>query len=104
MSIKVTVDVLHPEGILFGDEVGIDVCQEGDGQFGSQVSSVLKRDLIHSYHIDHVKTYLVLKDYRAEIRSSSKISRWTTIGFVAADGELVMTMVDCGATSNVSHR
>jgi len=36
-GLKVTVDVLHPERILFGDEVGSDVCQEGDGHIGGQV-------------------------------------------------------------------
>ncbi|EJK77552.1 hypothetical protein THAOC_00610, partial [Thalassiosira oceanica] len=36
MSIKVTVGVLHREGILFGDEVG----QEEDGQFGGQGDKV----------------------------------------------------------------
>ena len=56
---KVTVELIHPEMVIFGDEVGTDVCQEEDGHIGGQ-------------------TYVVPVGTRAEIKSSNKSSRWTT--------------------------
>ena len=60
--------------VLFGDEVGTDVCQEDDGHVGGQ-------------------TFVVPKRMRAELKSSTKTSRWTTIGLTAATGEPVMCIV-----------
>ena len=60
--------------VIFGDEVGTDVCQEEDGHIGGQ-------------------TYVVPVGTRAEIKSSNKSSRWTTIGLTAATGEPVMCII-----------
>ena len=71
---KVTIEITHPEWILFGDEVGSDVCQDDDGQIGGQ-------------------TYVVARGSRAGIKSSTKTSRWTTIGLTAASGDPVMCII-----------
>lgn len=71
---KVTIELTHPQMVLFGDEVGTDVCQEDDGHVGGQ-------------------TFVVPKRTRAELKSSTKTSRWTSIGLTAATGEPVMSVI-----------
>jgi len=71
---KVTVDLIHPEYVIFGDEVGTDVCQEEDGHIGGQ-------------------TYVTAHGTRAELKSSTNSSRWTLIGLTAATGDPVMCII-----------
>ena len=54
VGLKVTVEITHPEWILFGDEVGTDISQKDDGNVGKQkfVSKKGSRPNIKSSHKD----------------------------------------------------
>ena len=43
VGLKVTVEITHPEWILFGDEVGVDISQKDDGNIGEQKFVLKKR-------------------------------------------------------------
>ena len=36
VGLKVEVEITHPDWIIFGDEVGIDICMKDDGHVGGQ--------------------------------------------------------------------
>ena len=38
VGLKVTVEITHPEWILFGDKVGTDISQKDDGNVGDKNS------------------------------------------------------------------
>ena len=73
-GLKVKVDITHPEWIIFGDEVGIDISQKDDSQVDGQ-------------------TFVTAKRTRVNIKSSHTDGRFTAIGLTAATGEAVVTIV-----------
>ena len=68
------IEVTHPQWILFGDEVGTDISQKDDGNVGGQ-------------------RFITQKGTRANIKSSHKDGKFTTIGLTAASGEPVMAII-----------
>ena len=66
-----TIEITHPEWILFGDECGADISQKQDGNVGGS-------------------KYLCQKGSRANIKSSHKDSRFKTMGITSATGAPVM--------------
>jgi len=73
-GLKVTIDITHPEWIIFGDEVGTDISQKDDGHVGGQ-------------------KFVTAKGTRANIKSSHADGRFTAIGLTAASGDPVMAIV-----------
>ena len=71
---KITVQLTHPEWLLFGDKVGTDTAQVDDGHIGGQ-------------------TYLSFGGRRIELESSKSSGRFTVIGLTAATGDPVMCIV-----------
>ena len=63
VGLKVTVEITHPQWIIFGDEVGTDLSQKEDGHVGGQKFVVSKgtRANIKSSHKDLI--YLPYKVY-----------------------------------------
>jgi hypothetical protein len=74
VGLKVTIEITHPQWILFGDEVGTSLSQKDDGHVAGQ-------------------KFLVKKGSRANIKSSHKDGRFTLIGLTAATGEAVMCII-----------
>jgi hypothetical protein len=73
-GMKIDIDVNYPQWIMFGDEVGTDICQKDDGQIGGT-------------------NYIVGKGTRANIKSNTNGGRFTVIGLTAGTGEPVMCIV-----------
>ena len=71
---KCTAKLIHPEYLLFGDEVGTDTAQDKDGHIGGQ-------------------TYLSVGDRQINLESSKATNRFTVIGLTAATGDPVMCIV-----------
>lgn len=71
---KCTIDLIHPEWLLFGDEVGTDMAQDEDGHIGGQ-------------------TYLSFGDQKIELTSSKASGRFTVMELTAASGDAVMCIV-----------
>jgi hypothetical protein len=71
---KIYIDITHPEWILFGDEVGTDINQKGDGQITGT-------------------NYCVGTGTRANIKSNTNGRRFTVIGLTAASGDAVMCII-----------
>ena len=66
--------MIHPEYLLFGDEVGTDTAQDKDGHIAGQ-------------------TYLKVGDSEIKLESSKLTNRFTVIGLTAATGDPVMCIV-----------
>ena len=71
---KCTIKLIHPEWLLFGDEVGTDIAQDEDGHIGGQ-------------------TYLSYNGRKIELTSSKASGRFTVMGLTAANGKPVMCIV-----------
>jgi len=71
---KCTMEMKHPDYLLFGDEVGSDTAQDGDGHIGG-------------------KTYITIGNRRIELASSKSSNRFTLIDLTAANGDPVMCIV-----------
>ena len=71
---KCTIELTHPEWLLFGDEVGTDTAQDDDGHIGGQ-------------------TYLSYRGRKIELTSSKASGRFTLMGLTAASGDPVMCIV-----------
>jgi hypothetical protein len=65
---------LHPEKLVFFDEVGENISQKGDDNAGGQ-------------------KFMVASDTRAQVRDSFKDNHFTVLGFTAADGRAVMCAI-----------
>ena len=74
VGLQVKVEVIHPEYILFGDEVGTDISQKNDGHVGGQ-------------------KFVAAKGTRANVKSSHRDGRLTVIGLTAANGDAVMAII-----------
>ena len=74
VGLKVTIEITHPEWILFGDEVGTELSQKDDGNVGGQ-------------------KFVVGKGCIPNISSSHADSRVTVIGLTAATGDPVMCVI-----------
>ena len=68
---KCTIKLTNPEWLLFGDEVGTELAQDGDGHIGGQ-------------------TYLTFGGQKVELTSSKASGRFTVMGLTAATGDPVM--------------
>jgi hypothetical protein len=66
--------LVHPDKLVFFDEVGENISQKGDGNAGGQ-------------------KFMVAKDMRAQVRNSFKYNHFTVLGFTAADGRPVMCAI-----------
>ena len=71
---KCKIKLKHPDHILFGDEVGTDTAQDGDGHIGGQ-------------------TYITIGDRTINLTSSKSSNHFTLIGLTAANGDPVMCIV-----------
>lgn len=71
---KGKIKVTHPDWILHGDEVSMDMCQESYGHVGGQ-------------------TYLVANWKRAAIKCSRSSHRTTLNGLTAGNGKIVMFII-----------
>ena len=74
LGVKSEFELIHPELLLFVDEVGSNTCQTKDGQVGGE-------------------TYLCNVDGRPQQKAATMDCRFTTLGFTAATGEPVMYAV-----------
>jgi hypothetical protein len=74
VGLKVTIEITHPQWIIFGNDVGTSIDQTKDGHVGGQ-------------------RFVVQKGTRANIKSSHKERRFTVIGLTVASGEAVMCIV-----------
>ena len=66
--------IIHPRYILHGDEVGTDMCQEGDGHIGGQ-------------------KYLTIRGKRVRLVGTKSKHRFTLMCLTAATGEAVMFII-----------
>jgi hypothetical protein len=66
--------LLHPDKLIFLDEVRENISQKGDGNAGGQ-------------------KFVVAKDMRAQVRNSFKDNHFTVLGFTAAGGRAVMCAI-----------
>jgi hypothetical protein len=71
--------LLHPDKLMFFEEVGENISQKGDGNAGGQ-------------------KIVVVKDMRAQVRNSFKDNRFTVLGFTTADGRAVMCAIIIAAS------
>ncbi|CAJ1967698.1 unnamed protein product [Cylindrotheca closterium] len=72
---KCTIKLIHPEYLLFGDEVGTDTAQDQDGHIGGE-------------------TYIKSADgQKVELLSTKATGRFTVMGLTAASGDPVMCIV-----------
>ncbi|CAJ1929012.1 unnamed protein product [Cylindrotheca closterium] len=72
---KCTIKLIHPEYLLFGDEVGTDTAQDQDGHIGGE-------------------TYIKSADgQKVELLSTKASGRFTVMGLTAASGDPVMCIV-----------
>jgi hypothetical protein len=76
---KTRYSLLHPDKLLFFDEVGENISQKGDGNSGGQ-------------------KFMVARDMRAQVRKYFKYNHFTVLGFAAADGHAVMFAIIIAAS------
>lgn len=74
VGLKVKVQIIHPEWLLFGDEVGTDMSQKNDGSVGGQL-------------------FVTSKGTKGNVKSSHTDGRFTLIGLTAASGDAVMAIM-----------
>jgi len=74
VGLQVKIDVIHPEYILFGDEVGTEISQKNYGNVGGQ-------------------KFVKEKGTRSNFKSSHRDGRLTVIGLTAANGDAVMVII-----------
>ena len=73
-GLKCTIKLEHPQWLLFGDEVGTNTAQDGDGHIGGQ-------------------TYITFRGQHVKLNSSKSTGRFTVMGLTAATGEPDMCVV-----------
>ena len=71
---KSAYELIHPEWLVFVDEVGSNTSQAKDGAVGGQ-------------------TYLCTKDGRPQQRAATKDCHFTVLGFTAGNGEPIMCAI-----------
>jgi hypothetical protein len=71
---KIRYSLLHPDKLMFFDEVGKNISQKGHGNAGGQ-------------------QFMVLRDMRVQVRNSFKDHHFTVLGFTAADGRAIMCAI-----------
>jgi hypothetical protein len=71
---KTGYSLLHPEKLVFFEEVGGNILQKGDGNARGQ-------------------KFMVARDMRAQVKNSFKDNHFTVVGFMAADGRAVMCAI-----------
>jgi hypothetical protein len=76
---KTRYPLLHPDKLLFFDEVGENISHKGDGNAGGQ-------------------KFMAVGDTRAQVRNSFKYNHFTVLGFTAADGCAVMCAIIIAAS------
>ena len=76
---KTRYSLLHPDKLVFFDEVGENISQNGDGNAGGQ-------------------KFMVAKDMRAQVRNSFKDNHFNVLGFTAADGRPIMCAIIIAAS------
>ncbi len=74
VGLKSPYELIHPEWLIFVDEVGSNTAQTKDGQVGGQL-------------------FLCGKDARPQQRAAVKDSHFTVLGFTAASGEPLMCSI-----------
>ena len=74
VGLKIKVEITHPEWILFGDEVGSNISQKGDGHIAGQ-------------------KIVTVKNTRANMKTSHKDEQFALIGLTAACENPVMAIV-----------
>jgi hypothetical protein len=77
---KSEFELIHPDHLIFIDEVGSNTLQAKDGQVGGQ-------------------TYLCSVDGRPQNRAATKDAHFTVLGFTAANGELLLCAIIFAAKS-----
>ena len=73
-------ELIHPEWLVFVDEVGSNTSQTKDGRVGGQ-------------------TYLCMKEGRPQQRAATKDAHFTVLGFTAANGKPLMCAIIFAAKS-----
>jgi hypothetical protein len=73
-GMKSAYELIHPEWLVFVDEVGSNTSQSKDGAIGGQ-------------------TYLCTKDGRPQNRAATKDAHFTVLGFTAGNGEPIMCAI-----------
>jgi hypothetical protein len=79
-GLKSAYELIHPEWLVFVDEVGSNTSQAKDGAVGGQ-------------------TYLCTRDGRPQQRAATKDCHFTVLGFTAANGEPIMCAIIFAAKS-----
>jgi hypothetical protein len=74
LGLQSAYELVHPEWLVFVDEVGSNTSQVKDGAIGGQ-------------------TYLCAKDGRPQQRAATKDAHFTVLGFTAANGEPIMCAI-----------
>jgi hypothetical protein len=81
---KTRYSLLHPEKLVFCDEVGGNISQKGDGNADGKKS-------------------MVAKEIMAQVRNSFKDNHFTFFGFTAMDGRAIMcTLIIAASKLKVS--
>jgi hypothetical protein len=71
---QTSYSLLHPNKLVFFDEVGENISQKYDGNAGRQ-------------------TYMVAKHMRAQVRNSFKDNHFIVLGFTAVEGRAIMCAI-----------
>ena len=71
---QVKIELLHPEYLVFGDELGCNICQKDDKKKGSQ-------------------RYVGRKGSRKKIKSGTKNQRLTVMGIMSGTGDPIMCVL-----------
>jgi hypothetical protein len=76
---QTSYSLLHPDKLVFFDEVEENISQKGDGNAGGQ-------------------KFIVAKDMRAQVRNSFKYNHFTVLGFTEVDERAVMCAIIIAAS------